>query len=556
MVLNSNFKNFQNILYYCTKGLELLRPGNTDISRFSDYVNLLFYESFRSDRMQLRLSEKGLSGILLLLLLTPFVVFPQKLQTPLERKNFEELSKYNDWTEFVKQLDVQSDMLQVETIGQTVEGRDIVALKFSKSAFGQDESKTRVLIFAQQHGNEPSGKEGALLLAAELIKPENSSLFDRIDLALIPQVNGDGSENNKRCNAHDADLNRNHLIMEEPEVIALHRFFDKYLFEVTMDVHEYAPFSSEKWKKYGYRTNSDELIGVNTNCNVSQEIRDFSNDVFVPLYLNFLKERQFSSSIYAPGGPPEMEYIRHSTYDVNDGRQSFGIQNTFSLIQEGLNGEKGPTDRIRQRANGQKTGMRALLEFTFQHATTIKKVVEKQRNRLINQKPGRPYALRMEHVRTGKEHPLPVYSYLTGNDSVILVKDYRPLVKSVTDVTRPLGYLVPKSYSELVNWTKRQALVSEPVRSLKKIKAEQYLITSIDSIDFERDTIIHPKVKAEEIKKLNPDDFLYFPVKQLKGNILITALEPASELGLVTYSAFSNLVKAGEKFPVLRVVKK
>ncbi|MBK6344422.1 MAG: hypothetical protein IPF68_00550 [Bacteroidales bacterium] len=62
-----------------------------------------------------------------------------------------------------------------------------------------------------------------------------------MDFALIPQINPDGSEVNKRRNANDADLNRNHLILTEPETMALHNFFDKYRFEVTMDVHEYSP---------------------------------------------------------------------------------------------------------------------------------------------------------------------------------------------------------------------------------------------------------------------------------------------------------------------------
>ena len=493
---------------------------------------------------------------LFLFLLAPFFVFAQELKTPLEKKNFEDVTKYTELVEFVQELDAQSPILQVETIGKTVEGRDIFALKFSKSTFGEDKSKTRVLIFAQQHGNEQSGKEGALHLAAELLKPENSYLFEKIDFALVPQVNADGAEQNKRRNGHDADLNRNHLIMEEPEVLALHNFFDKYLFEVTMDVHEYAPYFSESWKKFGYRCNSDELIGVNTNCNISPEIRDFSNQIFVPFYRDFLTKQNFSNSVYAPGGPPEIDYIRHSTYDINDGRQSFGIQHTFSLIQEGLNGEDVYKDRIQHRATGQKNGMKALLEFTYANAKTIKKMVAKQRQALISQKPGAAYSIQMQHVKTGKEHPLPVYSYSTGKDSVIMVKDYRPLVKSVADISRPVGYLVPKNLPELVNWSKRQAVKTEPVPSLKKFRVEQYVVTSIDSIDFEGDIIIGPKVKAEEIELQNAGDYLFLPVNQLKGNMIITALEPASELGLVTYSGYRHLVKAGEKYPVLRVVKK
>ena len=90
-------------------------------------------------------------------------------------------------------------------------------------------------------------------------------------------MNPDGSELNQRRNGNDTDLNRNHLILKEPETKALHQLFDKYLFEVTMDVHEYYPYD-EAWMKYGYRKNSDITVGAITNINVSEKIRNFSNE--------------------------------------------------------------------------------------------------------------------------------------------------------------------------------------------------------------------------------------------------------------------------------------
>ena len=164
-------------------------------------------------------------------------------------------------------------------------------------------------------------------------------------------MNPDGSERNSRRNGNEVDLNRNHLILTEPEVVALHRFFDKYMFEVNLDVHEYDPYS-ETWEKYGYRKNFDITLGIATNNNISKDIRDISNDKIVPYFLKQLKDNGFSSFIYCPGGPPGIGYFRHSTFDINDGRQSFGIQSTFSFIQEGMNGKDNYVESIRHRAFG------------------------------------------------------------------------------------------------------------------------------------------------------------------------------------------------------------
>jgi hypothetical protein len=488
-------------------------------------------------------------------LLAALFTFRQDLKAPLEQNGYTKPTAYVELSEYVKQLDAKSPQLELEVIGQSVENRNVYALKFSSSKFGADPKKLKVLIFAQQHGNEQSGKEGALLLAAELLKPENQYLYEHIDLAIIPQVNPDGAEANKRRNGHSADLNRNHLILEEPETIALHQFFDKYLFDVNMDVHEYAPYG-DTWKAYGYRCNSDELIGCNTNINVSKEIRDLSNDTFVPFYRNYLTERHFSNSIYAPGGPPEIDYIRHSTFDINDGRQSFGIQNSLSFIQEGLNGFDNFKDNLEHRAKGQETGMRALLEFAAQHQKQIKELVKKQRSNLEKGQL-EMVAIQLEHVRNGKQHPLPVYSYSTGKDSIIVVKDYRPVVQSITDVSKPEGYLIPKNTTLLVDWAKRHNLSTSAYKALKKLKIEEYQVSAIDSMDFEGDIIVNPTVKASEVTTaINASDYIYIPTTQLKGNMIVIALEPKSELGLVTYKSYCHLLKAGEKFPILRVVKK
>ena len=91
----------------------------------------------------------------------------------------------------------------------------------------------------------------------------------------------------------------------------------------------------------------------------------------------------------------------------------------------------------------------------------------------------------------------------------------------------------------------------------KRQKIEQYFVKGIDSIDFEREIIINPVVESKEFKgEFMSSDYLYIPTAQLKGNMIVLALEPKSELSLITYKQFAFLLKVGEAFPVLRVVKK
>jgi hypothetical protein len=493
---------------------------------------------------------------ILIIVIFPVIVFPQAILSPLEKNDFKKVTSYDELTSYIHLLNGISDLLKVEIIGQSVQGRNLYALMFSSSRFGEDKAKIKVLIFAQQHGNEQSGKEGALLLAQELLKPENRYLFDNIDFALVPQVNPDGGEANKRRNANEADLNRNHLIITEPETIALHTLFDNYLFEVTMDVHEYSPYG-EEWLKYGYRKNADVTVGATTNLNVSEEIRELSNNNYLPFILKYLADRKFTSFIYCPGGPPEIDYIRHSTFDINDGRQSLGIQNTFSFIQEGMNGKDDLIENLQHRAEGQMTGMRGMLEYVYLHKDKIKILVDAERKKLLPGDLGEEISIQSEHVRNGQKLKIPLLSYSSGNDTLVNVNDYRPVVKSLYDVKKPYGYLIPLQSQELVEWAGRQSLKLVPYINSEKYKIEQYFINGIDSIDFERDIIVNPQVVVKECQEpISENQYYFLPVAQLKGNLIILALEPKSMLGLVTYKNYAHLLKKGEAFPVLRVIQK
>jgi hypothetical protein len=492
---------------------------------------------------------------ILILLAIPLSVFSQETTPPLVNNSYKTVTSYDELTTYIQHLDTISDLLTVEIIGQSVEKRNLYAMMFSSSQFGQDKSKVKVLIFAQQHGNEQSGKEGALLLAQTLLKPENKYLFDKIDFVLVPQMNPDGSAANKRRNANGADLNRNHLILTEPETKALHTLFDKYLFEVTMDVHEYSPYG-EDWIKYGYRKSTDVTIGATTNLNVSKEIRELSDENYIPFILKYLSDRNFSSFTYCPGGPPEIDYIRHSTFDINDGRQSFGIQNTFSFIQEGMNGKDDLVDNLKHRTEGQMTGMRGMLEYAYGNKDKIMKLVRTERMKLISGMLNREVSIQSEHTGNGQKLELPLLSYYTGKDSVIIVNDYRPVVKSLDDVIKPVGYLIPKQLPDLMEWTKRQSLKTVSVRNPGGFTIEQYYINGIDSIDFEGDMVVNPNLVVQEFHgHLSENDYLYIPTAQLKGNMIVLALEPRSMLGLITYKNYAPILQKGEVFPILRVVK-
>ncbi len=490
--------------------------------------------------------------MIIIVLLAIEIAFAQ--QSPLKKSNFTKLTSHSELSDFIREVDSYSDLVKAEVLTKSPEGRELFAVYFSKGKFGEDESKVKVLIFAQQHGNEQSGKEGALLLINELLKEENQYLFDKIDFVLVPQMNPDGSEKNQRRNSNGIDLNRNHLILTEPETIALHKLYHKYLFEVTMDVHEYWPYG-EEWKKLGFRRNFDVTLGAVTNINISEKIRDLSYKKYLPFIFDFITQKGYSAFHYLPGGPIGVDYLRYSTVDINDGRQSFGIQNTLSFIQEGINGEDYNLDRIESRAKSQMLGMFGLIKFSYDNKDQIKKLVVEERKKLIENKVDENVAIQLDHFSDGNKLELKLLSYYSKKDTIVTVDDFRSVVKSIYEVKRPKGYLVPKNLSELKQWMDNHNLFYSDAKLESCDKVEEYFIDSIGTIEIERDTIINPYVSVNGVtEKIDLSEYYFLPVKQLKNNMIVIALEPKSVLGLVTYKQFEYLLRNREAFPILRVV--
>lgn len=63
------------------------------------------------------------------------------------------------------------------------------------------------------------------------------------------------------------------------------------------------------------------------------------------------------------------------------------------------------------------------------------------------------------------------------------------VVKPTMTISRPCGYLFPKSHQDLIDWAFRHGLKVKPLKKDKNIMFEQLIINKIGSIDFERDTI-------------------------------------------------------------------
>ena len=468
------------------------------------------------------------------------------------KKAEDSLTSYEKLTDILSEAEKKSRLIELDTLAESVENRVIPFLKISKTTFS-DTGKATVLIFAQQHGNEQSGKEAALLLTEKIASGELDYLFEKINLILVPQINPDGSEADERRNGAGTDLNRDHLILSAPETAGLHKIFNEYFPEVTLDVHEYNPFS-ESWMKEGYIKNFDEQLGVSTNPNIDKELIALSKNRILPFVDSAVTGNGYSFSEYILGGPPGKERMRFSTVDINDGRNSFGIYNTLSFILEGKNG-KNSADNINRRKQGQYFAIKGLLDFVYSNAGKIKSKVKSSRNSLIKLENKEKIAIRMEHVKGSKAlDSLTYLSLSSGRDTAVYIPEFHDSVKTLLSIDFPKAYLIPDSDSKLRGFLKRHNIHYEKYKPSANDEIYQYKIVNREkSIDEELENYYVKVERVELPREKITQKYLSVPMDQKAAKILVQALEPQSMLGLIQYDEFNYLIS--ENYPILRLEK-
>ncbi|MDQ7824215.1 MAG: M14 family metallopeptidase [Candidatus Eremiobacteraeota bacterium] len=480
--------------------------------------------------------------------------------TPVERHAFQRFTPYDEMLPFIKELDGASPQFTVRIIGKSVKGRDIPALFLSSGAFASDrERKPVVMILCQQHGDEPSGKEAALMIASELATGPQA-LLEKVDIAIIPMVNPDGAEKESRTNANDRDLNRNHVILTEPEVQALHSIFWELMPEVTLDVHEYGP-GSQQWVKRRMVKNADEMFDMVSNVNISPRIFAFSQSVMLPAVERGVRREGFTYARYVVGTPFDGGRIRHSTTDICDGRQSFGIYNTLSYILEGRNCGKRPGD-IEKRVKGQRAAIMALLETSARQAPRIVSLVREERASLKSPDflKGRAF-IQMDYFPDPlrRTFTMPILDLATMAPEERAFRHYEPLVKIKKSMARPWAYVIPAGETGAIEIMKRHHIDLVSVESDMPVMAERTMILHLAARK-EEETVL-PNVDCETLSReevLHRGDIVV-RLEQSAGLLIPLMLEPESSWGLVTDtgevpSAFAGTwLREGYPYPVIKI---
>jgi hypothetical protein len=168
-----------------------------------------------------------------------------------------------------------TSLCHLDTIGKSINGRLILALKISDNA-GTDENEPEVFYSSTIHGDELAGYVLMLRLADYLLKNYNlnnrvKNLVDNLEIWINPLANPDGTYTSgntitspTRYNANGYDLNRNFPDPLDPnttkqnETLDMMKFMRKHKFVLSANFHSGSEVVNYPWDRWLSKIHADD----------------------------------------------------------------------------------------------------------------------------------------------------------------------------------------------------------------------------------------------------------------------------------------------------------
>ena len=454
-----------------------------------------------------------------------------KLASPAFAKSEPSLTSQDEMAAFLATVARDSRHVRVQSLGRSTQGRDIPLLYVTQEGLDDPSSIGRlgrpvIWLIGQQHGNEPAGGEAMLAVAAALSSGDLEPLLPRLSVVIVPRGNVDGAAADRRDLASGADPNRDHLLLSQPEVRALHAAMRSLPPDVVIDHHEFSV--AWRWvEKFGALQGPDVTILEATHPAVPGTLTDIARTLYRPALEAAMKGNGLSSHDYVTTSPDRTDRL------VSLGGNAPGIaRNTFGL--------RGSVSYLIE-TRGVGIGLQSYQRRVATHYLLAKAVLEASASD--------PAGLRarIDAARAAAAvGPLElVVSHRLGERPIVLpLIDPQNGAPKPTDVTladsrkveptglrrRPLGYLVLRGAQPVADRLALNEVLACEVVASARLEVEAYRVTSVktraarESINPDQSMQVTVSASTVDV----PVGALWVPMDQPAAGIIAAALEPDS----------------------------
>jgi len=221
-----------------------------------------------------------------------------------EAMNWDVYPTYPQYDTIVHKLAADYPFIcRVDTIGESIEGRLILALKISDNV-NEDEDEPEVFYTSNIHGDELQGFVLMLRLAEHLLMNADNggleqALVDSLEIWINPLSNPDGTYHDgdtisypTRANANGTDLNRNFpdpmapYIVPDVENMAMIDFMRSRNFVMSANFHSGFEVVNYPWDRWLSKTHADSVWFYNICRRYADTVHNHSVSAYMDSYDN------------------------------------------------------------------------------------------------------------------------------------------------------------------------------------------------------------------------------------------------------------------------------
>jgi hypothetical protein len=498
---------------------------------------------------------------------------PPEWQTHAEKTGYRETPSYDDTIAYARKLAAASPLIRYTSFGHSGEGRDLPLLIATEGDTFTPESarnpgKAVVLIQACIHSGEPDGKDAgfALLRDIAITKTQPGLLANQVVL-FIPIYNTDGHERSSpynrinqngpaemgwRATTTNQNLNRDYMKADTPETRAWLALWNEWNPDLFIDCH----VTDGADYRYNITYQFEHHEGIAPSV-LAWQRKVMDGKVFpateeagnvVSWYLEFADNRDFSKGIRDFNGSP-----RFSTGYVPL-RNSAAILIETHMIKD-----------YRSRVIGTYDLLRLMLAEVSRDPQSLREAVREADEQTVVQSRAedahRKVPIDFELTDETIPYQLKALDYriepsdISGDTRVVF--GTKPLDVTVPmynsfrvtkEVTRPLYYIVPPQWKEVIEVLSTHGLRLQPTSEDTTIDVESYRFSEVKWPAGPFEGRFMPKFKAEltSERRAFPPGSVIVPLDNRLAKVAINLLEPEAPDSLVAWGFFNAIFEQKE----------
>lgn len=509
--------------------------------------------------------------------------------TPTEKADFVTTPSYMETMNWFQKLVDASPLLSMVSIGKSVEGRDINMIIASSDKIVTAEAlkqSDKPLLFVQAgiHSGEIDGKDAGMMLLRDIAFGNKKELLDKVNFLFIPILNVDGHERSSsfnrpnqrgpqnmgwRTNAQNLNLNRDYAKIDTNEIRAVINVMNEYNPLLYMDIHvtDGADYQYDitfgGLGRQGYSKGISNWLATKYKTHADQ---DLARNGHIPGQLLFaVNDRDFTQGNALIMGEPRFSDaygdLRHmpSILVENHSLKPFKqrVLGTYVLLESTLKLLATEGKSLKEITEVDKAKREAALPTkwkvpqmksaaTFEHQSTIK-VKEN-----LASLPDSLKLLGIESRIVKSSVTNADYVEWTGKPVTMTIANYKG-TEGVDFVSRPKGYFVPPTCTEVIERLKRHGIQMETLKQPREVNVEMY---RIQEAKFQNDggSLLpfegHMQVKGNPIPETRKQVFaagsVYISTDQPLGDLAMMLLEPKSSDSFFSWGFFHQIFQRTE----------